>query len=271
VIAIVVVTHNRLNLLRQNLENVLARTSMRTSEIVVWDNDSTDGTREYLRRCSDPRIRLVSHASNVGQNAYARAFAMTRAPYLIEVDDDVVSAPEGWDATLLDAFRAVPRMGYLAANLANDPHDTAVRYIRYLRERRNAYVRVVENGVDLLEGPTGGGCTMTSREVYDRVGGFREHATLVYWREDADYAERVQKAGFRCAILEGLEVVHHGGPFYSPTSPAKIRLHELEYRRRARRDRVKRLLLRTPFVAQLNDRLGWFEPPHTYDPADWAR
>ena len=162
---------------------------------------------------------------------------MTQAPYLIEVDDDIVSAPEGWDAILLDAFRAFPCMGYLAANLANDPHDTAVRYIRYLREERNAYVRVVENGIAVLEGPTGGGCTMTSREVYDRVGGFHEHPTLVYWREDADYAARVQKAGFRCAILEGLEVVHHGGPFYSPPSPAKIRLHELEHRRRARRDR----------------------------------
>jgi GT2 family glycosyltransferase len=271
VIAIVVLTHNRVHLLRQNLENVLAKTSIQTSEIVIWDNGSADATREYLRTCSDPRIRVVSHPRNIGQSAYARAFAMTQAPYLIELDDDVVSAPQGWDAILLDGFRAFRRMGYLAANLANDPHDAAVRYIRYLREQRNAYVRVVENGVAVLEGPTGGGCTMTSREVYDRVGGFREHPRLVYWREDADYAERVQKAGFRCAILEGLEVVHHGGPFYSPPSPAKVRLHELEHRRRARRDRIKRLFLRMPFVAQLNDRLGWFEPPHTYDPADWAR
>jgi GT2 family glycosyltransferase len=271
VIAIVVLTHNRVDLLRQNVEKVLARTSMRTTEIVIWDNGSADGTREYLRARSDPRIRVVNHARNIGQNAYARAFAMTQAPYLIELDDDIVSAPEGWDAILLDAFRAFPRMGYLAANLANDPHDTAVRYIRYLREQRHAYVPVVENGVAVLEGPTGGGCTMTSRELYDRVGGFREHPTLVYWREDADYAERVQRAGFRCAILEGLEVVHHGGPFYSPSSSAKSRLHELEHRRRARRDRVKRFLLRMPFVAPLNNRLGWFEPPHAYDPADWAR
>ena len=156
---------------------------MRTSEIVIWDNGSADGTREYLRAQSDRRIRVVSHAGNIGQNAYARAFAMTQAPYLIEVDDDIVSAPEGWDATLLDAFRALPHMGYLVANLANDPHDTAVRYIRYLREQRNAYVRVVESGVVVLEGPTGGGCTMTSRYVYERVGGFKEHQRLVYWRE----------------------------------------------------------------------------------------
>jgi GT2 family glycosyltransferase len=271
VIAVVVITHNRLHLLRQNVENVLARTSSKTTEVVVWDNGSDDGTHEYLAAWDDPRVRVVTHPENIGQNAYARAFAMTRAPYLIELDDDVVSAPEDWDAVLLDAFRTLPRMGYLAANLANDPYDTAVRYIRYLREERRAYRRAVENGIAILEGPTGGGCTMTSREVFDRVGGFREHPSLVYWREDADYARRVRKHGFRCAILEGLEVVHHGGPHYSPPSPAKVRLHELEHVRRGRRDRVKRLLLHVPLVARLNGRLGWFDPPHAYDPALWGR
>ena len=270
-IAVVVLTHNRLHLLRQNVQNVLARTSPATTEIVIWDNASDDGTREYLGAHHDSRLRVVSHPENIGQSAYARAFATTQAPYLVEMDDDVVSAPDGWDTVLLEAFRSLPRMGYLAANLADDPYDTAVRYIRYLREERKAYVRVVENGIAILEGPTGGGCTMTSREVYDRVGGFREHPTLVYWREDGDYAARVRKAGFRCAILEGLEVVHHGGPHYSPPSPAKVRLHELEHRRRARRDPVKRLVLRLPLVAGLNDRFGWFEAPHAYDPVQWGR
>ncbi len=270
-IAIVVLTHNRLHLLRQCVESVLARTSARTTDIVIWDNASVDGTAEYLAAVDDPRLRVISHPENIGQNAYAAAFARTDAPYMIELDDDVVSAPNGWDAVLLDAFRSLPRMGYLAANLADDPHDTAVRYIRYLREERDAYVRVVENGTAVLEGPTGGGCTITSREVYDRVGGFREHPKLVYWREDGDYATRVRKAGFRCAILEGLEVLHHGGPHYSPPSPAKVRLHELEHLRKGRRDPVKRVVLRLPLVARLNDRFGWFDPPHRYDPVEWGR
>ena len=110
---------------------------------------------------------------------------------------------------------------------------------------------------------------MTSRAIYDKVGGFGQHPTLVYWREDADYAKRVRNAGFRCAILEGLEVVHHGGPHYSAPSDAKVRLHEIEFRRRARRDPVKRLLLRAPFVAGLNERFRWFDPPHSFNPGEW--
>jgi len=26
-----------------------------------------------------------------------------------------------------------------------------------------------------------------------------------------------------------------------------------------------------PFVAGLNDRFGWFEAPHAYDPVQWGR
>ena len=76
-IAIVVLTHNRLELLRECVENVLARTSSETREIVVWDNASTDGTRAFLDSLTDPRIRVVHHPRNIGQNGYAEAFAAT--------------------------------------------------------------------------------------------------------------------------------------------------------------------------------------------------
>jgi len=179
VIAVVVLTHNRVHLLRQCVENVLLRTSSSTCEIVLWNNASVDGTREYLDSLPDPRIRVVHHTENIGQNAYARAFRLTSSEYMIEMDDDVIDAPNGWDETLLEAFRRLPEIGYLAANLVDDPNDSASQYMRYLRETKNAYTLKEINGLRILEGPTGGGCTMTSRELYDRVGGFREHKKLV--------------------------------------------------------------------------------------------
>src|SRR5215216_1482866 len=86
-IAIAVLTCNRVHLLRQCVENVLARTSAATREIVIWDNGSTDGTREYLEAISDPRIDVVLSETNVGFNGYPRAFARTSAPLMIQLDD----------------------------------------------------------------------------------------------------------------------------------------------------------------------------------------
>ena len=77
-IAVVVLTNNRVHLLQQCVENVLARTSDATCEIVIWNNGSTDGTREYLESLDDPRINVVQSEKNIGQNGYARGFALTR-------------------------------------------------------------------------------------------------------------------------------------------------------------------------------------------------
>ena len=73
-IAMVVVTYDRVHLLRQCVEQVLSRTSEATREIVIWDNASTDGTGEYLDAIDDPRITVVRNERNVGVNAYALSF-----------------------------------------------------------------------------------------------------------------------------------------------------------------------------------------------------
>lgn len=265
-IAVVVLTHNRLHLLRRCVEDVLLRTSAATNEIVIWDNGSVDGSKEYLDSLDDPRFRIVHHPENLGVNAYARAFALVSQPYLIELDDDVIEAPARWDEQLLGAFLRIPKMGYLSASIADDPRDSQAQYQKYLRQERNAYARREVDGVAILEGPVGGGCTMTSRELYDRIGGFRENSQLAFWREDAAYVRDVHRLGYRSAVLEDLVVWHAGGDYYSDVSAAKVQFYEWQERMLRRKNRVKRILLRIPPLAALNKRYDWFEPPHTYEP-----
>jgi len=260
-IAVVVLTHNRVHLLRECVENVLARASDATGEILVWDNASTDGTAAYLDGLDDPRLHVVHHPANIGQNAYAEAFKLTSAPYLVELDDDVVEAPPGWGGLLLDAIRRLPDVGFLAADLADDPHDQAAE-VRH-RVRPHLYRPTEVNGVRLLDGPTGGGCAMTPREVYDRVGGFRQQRKQVFWLEDAAYIEDLRAIGYRAAILADLKVVHHGGPYYAQPTADKVAYWDRVQQVQARKDAVKRLLLRLPGLRPLNARFGWFEAPST--------
>jgi GT2 family glycosyltransferase len=257
-IAVVVLTHNRVHLLRQCVENVLQRTSAATREIVIWDNGSTDGTGAYLESLDDPRIRVVRSKENIGQNAYARAFQLTTSPYLVELDDDVVDAPAEWDAILLDAFRKLPAIGFLAADLEDDPHDLASRYRHHIRPHE--YTLVEENGVRLLRGPAGGGCAMTSRELNERVGGFRQDKKQVFWLEDEAYIGDIARLGFGAAVLADLTVHHTGGPHYTVASKAKIDYWTRYNARRARRTAVKRALYRIPLFPRLNTRFRWFVP-----------
>lgn len=258
-ITIVVLTFNRLHLLRKCIEKVLLQTSDATQEIVIWNNASTDGTREYLDSLAEPRIRVVHHPTNIGQNAYARAFEHSSSPYLIELDDDIIDAPPEWDRILLEAFQRLPRVGFLAANLKDDMHDPAARLMHH--QRAHLYTTVEENGVILLKGPTGGGCAITSRKLHDRVGGFRQDTKHVFWLEDAAYIADIEKLGYEAAFLKDLRVHHAGGPHYSNESAEKHAYWVEYWKTSKRKEAVKGVLLRLPLVARLNDRYSWFSPP----------
>jgi GT2 family glycosyltransferase len=258
-IAIVVLTHNRAHLVSKCVENVLLRTSDATREIVIWDNASTDATADYLASIDDPRVRVVRSEENVGQNGYARAFRQTTAPYLVELDDDVVDAPAGWDRIMLDAYRRLPDVGFLAADLEDDPHDEASKVRHHVRPHE--YTLAEEHGVRLLRGPAGGGCAMTSRELNERAGGFKERPKETFWLEDAAYIGEIQKLGYTSAVLADLRVHHTGGPHYSSIPEEKAEYWRRYWARKARRTAAKRMLVRVPFVGRLNDRFGWFVAP----------
>ena len=257
-VGIVVLTYNRVHLLRKCVENVLNAT-VATREIVIWNNGSTDGTTDYLDSIEDPRIRVVQHPENIGQNGYARAFDMLSAPYLVELDDDVVGAPAGWDATMRDALRRLPHVGFLAADLEDDPHDESAHY-RY-RVRPHEYVEYELNGVRLLHGPAGGGCAMTPRDLYLRVGGFPQDSNWVFWQEEPAYIARIKKAGYEQAVLADLKVHHTGGSYYCEVPQEKQEFWESYWKMRARRVAIKKVVFALPFFRRLNARFGWFVAP----------
>lgn len=267
-ISIVVLTHNRVHLLRQCVEQTLARTSPATEEIVIWDNGSTDGTRAYLDSIADPRIAIVHSPENLAHNAKARAVRMTTGAYLLELDDDVIDAPEEWDATLLDAYSKLPEIGYLAASLVDDPQDSASQYLKWMRDEQGGFVFKEINGIRILEGGIGSGCTITSRDLYDRTGGFPEKRGARYWHLSEWYQRKLRRMGYRAAYLEGLEVWHAGGPLYSKPTSQKAEYHRRAGRARMRKDLVKRMILAVPLAASLNGRFRWFDPPNPeYVPA----
>ncbi len=261
-IAMVVLTYNRLHLLRLCVENVLLRTSDATTTIIIWNNASTDGTTEYLAALDHPRIRVVNHDENIGQSAYARGFRETTEPYLLELDDDMIDAPQDWDRMMLEAYDALPKVGFLQARLADDGlspgSDLFYRINKHLYELKD----VPGTPYKIWQGgPVGGGCTITDRELHDRAGGFVENKKLVFFYEDQEYVGAIRNLGFETAVLDDVEVFHAGGEHYAETVPEKFVFWAHRDRVKRRKDLVKRILLAIPFVAPLNARRGWFQPP----------
>ncbi len=64
-LSICIPTYNRVDILKNNLNHLLKYEGS-DIEIVVTDDASTDGTREYLKSINDARVRFVSNEPNLG-------------------------------------------------------------------------------------------------------------------------------------------------------------------------------------------------------------
>ncbi|HJU28780.1 MAG TPA: glycosyltransferase family 2 protein, partial [Candidatus Binataceae bacterium] len=70
-------------------------------EVIVVDDASTDGTREYLKRLENPRVRCFFHAQNRGKGAALRlGFEAAKNPFVIVQDADLEYDPADYRSLL---------------------------------------------------------------------------------------------------------------------------------------------------------------------------
>lgn len=110
-VAAVVVTYNRLNLLKENLKSLLYQSI--PCDIILINNASTDGTEEYILEINESRIKYFNTGKNLGgAGGFAKGIEIGEKEgydYLWVMDDDAV--PEA---------NALESLVYKATSLKND-------------------------------------------------------------------------------------------------------------------------------------------------------
>ncbi len=108
-VSIIMASHNRrevvLHTLRQ-LDN--CEIDRRDREIIVVDNNSSDGTANAIREL--PGVRVLAERRNRGSCAKAMALPIAKAPILLFLDDDSYPRP-GCVDRMLRAFESRPQLG----------------------------------------------------------------------------------------------------------------------------------------------------------------
>ncbi len=84
-LSVVMPVYNEVGTIEEIIRRVLAVDMEK--EIVVVDDGSTDGTREYLRKLSDPRIRIFFQEKNQGKGAAVRKGIAEAAGDVIIIQD----------------------------------------------------------------------------------------------------------------------------------------------------------------------------------------
>ena len=175
------------------LDDVEANVSQESEVIVVCNSRD----QEVMRRIeAEPRItRYCLNSENVGvSRAWNIGAMLAEGEFLCFVNDDVQVGP-GSIETLSEVLAADPTAGQAGPRGAMWPGVEPGEFVG-LSEIEEA---------DAISGFM----FMTRRSVFDEVGGF-DVAFTPAGGEEIDYSFAVKRAGYRCLVVPGLDIVHHG-------------------------------------------------------------
>jgi len=114
-IDLIFIAYNRLPYVKLTLPTLLKDPTEEFS-LTIWDNGSTDGTREYLSSMDDPRIiRKVFPDGNAYLHGAVNNLVRNSSADLIGIVFDDILVTPGWTRTLAQAHADVPEFGMIGS------------------------------------------------------------------------------------------------------------------------------------------------------------
>jgi len=186
----VVVSFNRGLRLVGAIEGLLTQTR-RVDEIIVVENGSTDGSREYLRRLGPPVLIVESHRNVGGAGGFALglAWAMHRGHDLVWLmDDDAEPYPDCLDHLLLPYGGDVSRYSFTSPQVVDREGRTGPRNHQVLSSRYDELFRAAEQGYLAAASSSFVGPLISLHHAR------RTHLPLAdffIWHDDTEYTSRL--------------------------------------------------------------------------------
>jgi glycosyltransferase involved in cell wall biosynthesis len=120
-LSVVMPCYNEMATIAEIVERVLA--SPHTGELLIVDDGSTDGTRDWLRGLEDPRVRVFEQPYNQGKGAaLRRGISEARREFVIVQDADLEYDPEEYGTLLSPLLEGRADAVYGSRFMGGRPH-----------------------------------------------------------------------------------------------------------------------------------------------------
>ena len=211
-LSILILNYNGFKHLQPCLDSI-KRNTPESHEIIIIDNYSTDGSRDYLRSRQD--ITLVENTKNLGcPPARAQLLSLARGKFVIFLDNDTIVTKD-WARKFLNYAESDPKIGMIGPRsnyVSGAQLIPNIKYTNVDEMERFAEEWAASNKGSLM--PTirlVGFCMFITRELINKIGNI--DATFGrFGFEDDDYTWRANIAGFKTIIANDVFIHHTGGP-----------------------------------------------------------
>jgi GT2 family glycosyltransferase len=231
-ISVVIVGWNARHYLELCLDSLVAAPPLRSMEVLVVDNASTDGTAEMIES-KFPWVKLIKSPENLGfSRGNNLAIRQCQGRYIALVNPDVIVLPGCLDA-LAEFLDQNPKVGDVGPRVLNPDMtlqsscrrfptlwnnfcsstglSTRFRNTRAFAGEHMFYFRHDRTlAVDVIVG-----CfSMIRRETFDTVGLLDEN--LFMYGDDMDWCRRCRNAGWQVVFYPGAQAIHDRGKITAP-------------------------------------------------------
>lgn len=209
-ISIIILTYNQLSFTKQCIESIEKHTKKEDIEVIVVDNASSDGTREYLSGLNN--IRTIYNHKNLGfSKGCNQGFEISSGDAILFLNNDTV-VTENWLPPLIDLLYRSDKIGMVGpvSNYVSGQQQVHVTY-QDIDDLDNFVYNHCNNNKDKFKRVLRlvGFCLLVKRDVLKKIGLFDEHFEIGQF-EDDDLCLRAIQAGYQLFIALDSFVHHYG-------------------------------------------------------------
>jgi GT2 family glycosyltransferase len=203
-ISIIILNRNNMNVIIKCIESLLAFQSRYGYEIIVVDNQSTDGSYELISEKYAGQIKVVRNEKNGCSSGRNLGVQHSSGDLLVFLDSDQWAISERWLDTALAVLHANKNIG--AAGWAAgwfDKGSIAGMITDYLPNRGISLDVLFREDLGYL----GTGGMIVRREVFEMVEGFDEYYDPTCY-EDTDISLKIRNIGYELAYCPYINIKH---------------------------------------------------------------
>lgn len=211
-VSVIVVTYNNLELTRACLASIDEQSQYTNLEIIVVDNASQDGSKEFLTgwaSAGDNRRLILNEINRGFSAANNQGLNEATGTYLVLLNNDTYVTP-GWIRSLINHLKrdtTIGLIGPVTNNIGNEA-KIDIEYVDMDDMLTKSAAHTRRHAGQLYPLRTAAFfCVMMKRTVFEHVGHLDESFGRG-WFEDDDYCRRVELAGWRITCADDV-FIHH--------------------------------------------------------------